>query len=264
MRAIYQAFYRTSLAVQMQYRVAAIIWLLGTVVQPVIYLVVWSTVARAEGGAVGGYTVAGFAAYYITMMVVDHLTFDWHMWEYDYRVREGLLSPLLLKPVHPIHDDIANNLAYKSLTMLVVVPAAILLTLFFRPSFDAPLWAVLAFVPVIILAFLLRFLGGWTLAMAAFWTTRIQALNQTFFVAELFFAGQIAPLDLLPAPLQLVANLLPFRWGLAYPVELFLGRLTPREAIIGLAAQLIWLAITLFILRLVWRAGVRRYSAFGA
>jgi ABC-2 type transport system permease protein len=198
------------------------------------------------------------------MMVVDHLTFDWHMWEYDYRVREGLLSPLLLKPVHPIHGDIADNLAYKSLTMLVVIPAAILLTLFFRPSFEAPLWAVLAFVPAIILAFLLRFLSAWTLAMASFWTTRIQALNQTFFVAELFFAGQIAPLDLLPAPLQLVANLLPFRWGLAYPVELFLGRLTPREAITGLAAQLIWLAITLVILRLVWRAGLRRYSAFGA
>ena len=184
--------------------------------------------------------------------------------EYDYRVREGLLSPLLLKPVHPIHGDIAENLAYKFVTMLVVIPAAILLTLFFRPSFEAPLWAVLAFVPAIILAFLLRFLSAWTLAMASFWTTRIQALNQTFFVAELFFAGQIAPLDLLPAPLQLVANLLPFRWGLAYPVELFLGRLTPREAIIGLAAQLIWLAITLAILRLVWRAGLRRYSSFGA
>lgn len=186
------------------------------------------------------------------------------MWEYDYRVREGLLSPLLLKPVHPIHGDIANNLAYKSLTMLVVVPAAIMLTFFFRPSFDAPLWAVLAFLPAIFLAFLLRFLTGWTLAMAAFWTTRIQALNQTFFVAELFFAGQIAPLDLLSEPLRLVANLLPFRWGLAYPVELFLGRLSPREAWVGLGAQLLWLAIALAVLRVVWRAGLRRYSAFGA
>lgn len=264
MRAIYQAFYKTSLAMQMQYRVAAIIWLLGTVLQPVIYLVVWSTVAEAEGGAVGGYTVSGFAAYYITMMVVDHLTFDWHMWEYDYRVRQGLLSPLLLKPLNPIHGDVAENLAYKTLTMLVIIPAVILLTIFFRPSFDAPLWALLTFIPAIFLAFLLRFLAGWTLAMAAFWTTRIDALNQTFFVAELFFAGQIAPLDLLPGPLRMIANVLPFRWGLAFPVELFLGRLTPREAITGLVAQLIWLAITLVALRFVWRAGLRRYSAFGA
>jgi ABC-2 type transport system permease protein len=100
--------------------------------------------------------------------------------------------------------------------------------------------------------------------MAAFWTTRVDALNQTFFVAELFFAGQIAPLDLLPGPFRLIANLLPFRWGLAFPVELFLGRLSPWEALIGLGAQLIWLALTVVALRLAWRAGLRRYSAFGA
>jgi ABC-2 type transport system permease protein len=264
MRAIYRAFYRTSLAVQMQYRVSAIIWLLGTVLQPVIYLVVWSTVARAEGGAVGGYNVSQFAAYYITMMLVDHFTFDWHMWEYDYRVRQGLLSPLLLKPVHPIHGDVAENLGYKTLTMLVIIPAALLLALFFRPAFEGPLWAVLTFIPALALAFLLRFLSGWALALAAFWTTRVDALNQTFFVAELFFAGQIAPLDLLPGPFRLIASILPFRWGLAYPVELFLGRLTPGEALAGLGAQLAWLAIAVVALRVVWRAGVRRYSAFGA
>jgi ABC-2 type transport system permease protein len=262
-RAIYQVFYRTNLAVQMQYRVAAVIWLLGTVLHPVIYLVVWSTVADAEGGNVGGFTVAQFAAYYITMMVVDHLTFDWHMWEYDYRIREGLLSPMLLRPLHPIHSDIANNLAYKTMTMSVVIPAAILLTLFFRPEFDAPWWAMLASIPAVFFAFLLRFLFSWALAMSAFWTTRIDAINQTFYVAELFFAGLIAPIALLPSPLQVVASILPFRWGLSFPVELFLGRLSPQDAATGFLVQLAWIAVTLVGLRLIWRAGVRRYSAFG-
>jgi ABC-2 type transport system permease protein len=174
-RAIYGAFYRVSLALNMQYRVSGIIWLLGTVLQPVIYLVVWSTVARAEGGSVGDYTVSQFAAYYIAMMIVDHLTFDWHMWEYDYRIREGELSIMLLRPLHPIHGDIADNLAYKTMTMSVVIPAAILLTLFFRPKFDAPLWAMLAFLPAVFLAFLLRFLFSYMLALSAFWTTRIDA-----------------------------------------------------------------------------------------
>jgi ABC-2 type transport system permease protein len=263
MQAIYGAFYRISLALNMQYRVSAIIWLLGTVLQPVIYLVVWSTVAEAEGGSVGGYTVAQFAAYYITMMIVDHLTFDWHMWEYDYRIREGELSSRLLRPLHPIHGDIAENLAYKTMTMSVVIPAALLLTLFFRPEFDAPLWAMLAFLPAVFLAFLLRFLFSYVLALVAFWTTRIDAWNQTFFVAELFFAGLIAPLSLLPGPLQTVARILPFRWGLAFPVELFLGRVSQQEAALGMLAQLAWLAVTLVGLRTVWRAGVRRYSAFG-
>ena len=40
-------------------------YLVGMVAEPVIYLVVWSSIARSHGGAVGGITPAGFAAYYI-------------------------------------------------------------------------------------------------------------------------------------------------------------------------------------------------------
>ena len=53
------------------------IWLIGMIIEPVMYLVVWQTVASGEGGSVGGYTMGDFAAYYITLMVVTHLTFTW-------------------------------------------------------------------------------------------------------------------------------------------------------------------------------------------
>jgi len=114
------------------------------------------------------------------------------------------------------------------------------------------------------LAFLVRFLVEWTLALAAFWTTRMSAINQMYFVVTLFLSGQVAPLSLFPVPLQIVASLLPFRWMIAFPVELLLGRLTPVEALTGFAAQGIWLTLSLALLRIVWRAGVRIYSAVGA
>jgi ABC-2 type transport system permease protein len=122
---------------------------------------------------------------------------------------------------------------------------------------------VAAFVPALALAFIVRFLVEWTLAMAAFWTTRITAINQMFFVVMLFLSGQIAPLELMPRPVQVAATLLPFRWMVSFPVELLLGRLTPGETLTGLAAQLVWLALSLMTLTFVWRAGARRYSAVG-
>jgi ABC-2 type transport system permease protein len=99
---------------------------------------------------------------------------------------------------------------------------------------------------------------------AAFWTTRINALNQTYYIILLFMSGQFAPLSLLPEPLQGLASILPFRWLIAFPVELILGRLSPGETLTGLAAQVIWLAIALAALSIVWRAGVKRYSAVGS
>jgi ABC-2 type transport system permease protein len=262
--AAYRAYFRKTFAVQLQYRASLLIWLMGSILEPLIYLVVWSTVAGASGGSVGGYTAAGFAAYYIVMMVADHLTFTWVMWEYDYRMRMGELSTMLLRPMHPIHEDIADNITYKVLTLSVMVPAVGLLIWLFDPVFETELWAVLAFLPALFLSFLLRFFLGWSLAMVAFWTTRISAFNSSVFVVELFLSGRIAPLAVLPAGLRAVATALPFRWALAFPVELFLGRLTPRETLAGFGMQLLWLAISLVLVRLIWRAGVRQYAAFGS
>jgi ABC-2 type transport system permease protein len=102
------------------------------------------------------------------------------------------------------------------------------------------------------------------LALAAFWTTRVSAINQMYFVALLFLSGQIAPLALLPLPVRVAAMILPFRWMIGFPVDLLLGHLTPVETLTGLAAQALWIGLGFLLVRIVWRAGVRVYSAVGA
>ena len=258
---LYRAQFRTSLAMMFQYRASLVIWLISQVLDPLIYLIVWSTVSEASGGSVAGYTTGDFAAYFIVLMVVNHLTYTWIMWEYEYRVREGTLSAALLRPVHPIHADIADNLSSKAVSTPGILAAAVILSVIFHPTFRFVGWAVVAFVPAVALAFLLRFLVEWGLAQAAFWTTRVSALNQMFFVAMLFLSGQVAPLTLFPPAVQTVASLLPFRWMISFPVELVLGKLTPYAALTGFAAQAVWIAFSVVLVRLVWRAGVRVYSA---
>lgn len=261
---LYRQLILTSLAAMLQYRVSLVIWLIGQVLEPVIYLVVWSSASAASGGSIGGYTSGDFAAYFLVLMVAGHLTYTWIMYEYDYRVREGTLSAALLRPVHPIHADIADNLASKAVSTPFIVLVALALALVFRPTFTLAPWAAAAFLPAIALAYVLRFFVEWTLALAAFWTTRVSALNQTYFLAMMFLSGELAPLALMPPPVQMIAGLLPFRWMIAFPVELLLGKLTPSQALAGMAAQLLWIGMSYIMLRLVWRAGVRCYSAVGA
>jgi ABC-2 type transport system permease protein len=260
----YLARFKVALGVQFQYRASLVIWLTWTIMESVIYLVVWSTVATSSGGQVGTYGVQDFAAYFLVTMVVNQLTFTWIMFEFEYRVRQGQLSPLLLKPLHPIHGDIAENVSYKLLTSFVLVPALLVLAFAFRPALSPEPWMVGAFVPAVFLAFLLRFLSGWTLALAGFWTTRVLALNQLYYMAMLFLSGQMVPLSLLPGAVQVLADVLPFRWMVAFPVELLLGQLTPEETLAGFGIQLGWLAVHAGAAALVWRAGLRRYSAVGA
>jgi ABC-2 type transport system permease protein len=260
----YRAQFRATISTQLQYRASLGIWLIGMVLQPVVFLVVWATVARTNGGSVGGYSARDFAAYFLVMMLVEHTTFTWIMYEFDNRVRQGSFSPRLLRPIHPIHSDVADNLTYKGLTLVVLLPIAGLLALAFHPRIHTTPWAVAAFFPAVALAAAMRFMIEWMLALAAFWLQRVSALNQAYMEVVFFCSGQVAPLSLFPRGFQVAASLLPFRWMVAFPTELVLGRLSPTEAAKGIGIQIAWLVVALLALSTVWRAGVRRYSAVGS
>ena len=186
--------------------------------------------------AVDGFTAADFAAYYLVALVVSQATFTWIMWEMEYWIRQGNLSPLLVRPVHPIHRHIANNLTFKLLTMAVVVPVVVVLTIVFRPNFTISAWTRRWRLSR-------RWSWPWRCASPwngrwprlAFWVTRVSAINQLYFVVFLFLSGFVVPLDLLPGPVRVLAEWLPFYRMLGFPVELLLGRLSPNQALFGFA-----------------------------
>jgi ABC-2 type transport system permease protein len=260
----YRAQFKVTFGMQLEYRASLVIWLIGMILEPTVYLVVWSTVARGQGGAVGGFGPQEFAAYFVTMMLVNHWTFTWVMHDFEYSVRMGQLSPQLLRPLHPIHLHVADNVTYKLLTSLVMVPVAVLIAWAFDARFEPQGWSLALAVPALALSFVARLLLGCSLAFAAFWTTRVLAINEMYFLTSWFLSGMMAPLALLPDAVRAVATALPFRWLVSFPVELILGRLSPGEAAFGLGMQVVWAAAIFGLFTVLWREGLKRYSAVGA
>ncbi len=73
MITMYLAQVRSALLQQFQYRAANYFYMIGMIAEPVVYLVVWSTIARAHGGSIDGLTPGGFAAYYIVWTLVRNM-----------------------------------------------------------------------------------------------------------------------------------------------------------------------------------------------
>lgn len=260
----YPAFLRIAVLSSLQYRASGAIWMIGSILEPVVYLSVWSTVARSQGGSVGSFAPEEFAAYYIALLLVNHLTFSWVMHEFQYRVQFGQFSFALLRPVHPIHEDIADNVAFKAVQLVVILPALLILGLVFTPRFEFVSWTQLLALPALALAFLLRFLLEWTVALATFWTTRVTAMNQIYFSLLMFLSGRVAPVGLLPAWLAEAARLLPFYYSVGFPVELALGRLPATELGRGFLTLVVWLAVVFLVIALAWRRAASRYTAVGS
>ena len=60
-----------------------------------------------------------------------------------------------------------------------------------------------------------------------------------------------------------LANVLPFRYTLGFPVETLTGGLSRSDALAQLAVQYGYAAAAVLGAAALWRAGTRRYQAYG-
>jgi ABC-2 type transport system permease protein len=259
----YQKTMKMAIIVGFQYRVSQYFYMIGMIAEPVIYLVVWSTVARASGGSVGGLTAGQFAAYYIVWTLVRNINIVFTPYGWEWRIQRGYLAGLLLRPLHPIHYDLAYFAGAKVVDVVLWVPIAIVLTLIFHPTFTATPLAVGVFVIAIWGAYLIRSMALWLLGMITFWTTKVSAIFELYMAVELLLSGRLVPLSLLPGWAQQLSNFLPFQWTFSFPIEALVGNLTPLQLLGGLGFQALWIMIGWLLVQLVWHAGMRHFSSVG-
>lgn len=257
----YLTVMRTAVAEQFQYRAANYAYAIGMIAEPVIYLVVWSTVAEAQGGQVGGFTPGAFAAYYIVWTLVRTMNIVFTPYGWEERIRQGELSPMLLRPLHPIHYDIAYFAGWKVVAIVLWLPIAAVLSLAFHPQMEVTAAEAAVFVVAIWGAYLIRTMLLWLLGMISFWTTRVGALYELYFTAELLLSGRLVPLALMPAWALGLVKVTPFQWTFSFPIEVLVGDLPAGRLAAGLAAQALWIAAGALAVAVVWRFGVRRYTA---
>ncbi|MBI4581528.1 MAG: ABC-2 family transporter protein [Planctomycetes bacterium] len=255
-----------SLATMFQYRGEIILWAVWGVVYPAVSMAMWAVAVKgAPGGEqIGGYAPRDFAAYFWLTMVVGHVCTAWDVYELGWQIQTGRMSPRLLRPMLPVWQHVADNVAYKLVSLAVLVPIWLLIVVVSRPNFDTGLHELLLAIPAVTLAAIINFVWCYNLAMAAFWVTRMEAIGQAWFGAGLFFGGRLAPLSIMPEPLQTIASALPFKYVIWYPCELLMGRLSPRAMTGEMLNQVVWVVVGLVVFHVVWRAGVKRYSAVGA
>jgi ABC-2 type transport system permease protein len=265
MLRIYQRLWQVNWAEQWQYRANLLMYLLYWLVSPVVYLSVWITVANNQG-SVKGFTANDFVTYYLTLLIVDQFTSDITVHILAYKIQDGTLSGDLLKPIHPIlTNTLVNNLAFKMLTMIALVPVWLVLCLLFRPDFGSvTLQSLLLSVPALALGFGINFLFGAAITSLAFWTTRVYSLSEFYYALVILFAGQFVPLDLMPPLVQRIAEYLPFQLMRYFPIQLILNKVPPETILRNFTLGVFWLIVAFAVFQLIWRKGVRRFSAVGA
>lgn len=238
-------------------------WVLafGWMIPPLIYLFVWSTAAGEK--TIAGMDRGEFIAYYLLIIVVNQLTYSTTNWTVGDVIRYGNLNTWLLHPLPPIFEALSAELAGKVVFMAFIIPVAAILAIFLQPVLHTTPVASSLFIAALLLAWMLRFLWGYWLALLAFWTARADSLLVIQDSLVFLLSGIVAPFALLPVNIADVARWLPFRYMVGFPVEVLTGQIGPSEILFGLAIQSFWVLLSIALCRLVWRQGLAKYSAVG-
>ena len=111
-------------------------------------------------------------------------------------------------------------------------------------------------------AFTIAFLLQSLVAALCFWTEKSSALERLIFVPYLFLSGLLVPLSAFPSNVLKIAMLTPFPYLINFPAKILSGM--PVDIFNGFLAQLLWISILVPSVNLLWKLGVKRYTAMGA
>ena len=101
----------------------------------------------------------------------------------------------------------------------------------------------------------------YVIGLLAFWLDETWILRVIFMLVTGFLAGSYFPLDLYPDWFRQVLDFMPFAYIQYYPVKILMGEvhLLPR-AVMMIS---LWLIPLIFLVRITWKNGLKRYTAAG-
>ena len=221
---------------------------------------------RTSSGGMAGYDYAKMISYLVALLLLDSVASPT---EDDFQIaaeiKDGLINQFLLKPVNYFVYRFclfwSSRMIYTVVTVIPILCVVFLLNKYIVLPTSLGQWAV-SFVAVFLSA-CLQFMMAYCTALLAFWLLDISAPTFIVFSIEYAFGGHMFPLDLMPAPVYEVIRVLPFYYEYFFPLQVFLGRVSPGELAGGLATQLAWVLIFLLLGEAIWRAGLRKYTAVG-
>lgn len=251
---------KVSFAEAVAYRAEFLVWILTTTMPFVMLALMSSVVAE---GPIEGYDQQGITAYYLATLLVRLLTGAWVVWEMTMEIREGTMGMRLLRPVHPFVVYASGNLAALPIRGALAIPLIGAMLWFAKEGLTAdPAMIALAAV-AIAGAWLLNFLVMACIGCLAFHVESATSVFEVWLGVWVIMSGYLLPLDLFPDWVQSISVWLPFRLMLDLPVRILLGRLDPGDAVVGIATQWAWILGVGALAMFLWRAGIRRYQAFG-
>lgn len=267
--SIYKYFFIFKLTWQqyLAYRLNLMLEVGGGIFQTLITVAVWSLLFYfGSAQVIAGFSQPEMITYVlgggvISSFLLLHRQGD----DISDDINKGGLSAWLAKPVSPNLMWLVKDICRKYFTFFIGLFAYAVILWFFSDRLVLPVSLFAAFLVLFFtfLAALIHFGLFYIFSVMAFWFNQTWGPRTLLRVIMELASGILLPLSLFPSGWLQFLNLLPFKFFAYVPMQMYLGNFSGKEIIFELLSALAWLLIIFSVSVVLWRRGMKAYSASG-
>jgi len=238
-----------------------VLWLIIEIIPIFVMGSLW----LSSSGVFPPQKISFLVTYYILVFVISRLTGFYFEQNMQDEIREGTFSRYLTKPISVQKYLIWDNLGGKTFnTLFLLFPVLIFFIFLFHNYIIYPGFLnLLLFLLSLVIVFFIQFFLALLVASCSFFIEQAFAVNHLHWMLDSVAGGYMLPLAFYPAFLRNIFRLMPFAYVYSAPVTIFTGQLALSAALWQIFFSVLWAIALYFISSLVWKIGVKKYSAVG-
>lgn len=262
----YWTVFQLSFQNEFTYRLNFVLWRFRNVLRILMTYFLWNSIF-SQNKIAFGYTKEQMMTYVFSVLVV--LSFIISSPSNDNmggEISSGDLSNFLAKPINYINYWLTRDWASKLLNIIFSFLEIGILWFIIRPNLQIVtnpaqiLMAIIACLVAVLTYFYLSKLA----VFVAFWAPENTWTAMFMILVFLeILSGSIFPLNILPSYFYNLVQFTPFPFLVYFPIGIFVGKFSLGESLIILFKSSLWLIFSYTLSRLMWKSGLKVYSASG-
>lgn len=212
-----------------------------------------------------GYTLKEIVSYYFIILIVDNIIQSNMHWQISEDIKTGQINKYLIKTMdymaYNFFLDLPKRLVFIALGLLPVSAVGLFLRSYLLITINFKILAF--FLMSLVLGYLINFFLNFLLSEYSFYFSDVTGLFGSYSVLKNILSGKFFPLNIIPNLLFRFLMATPFQFGGYFPAAILLNKLPQNEIINITLLGCGWVIVLYILCVLLWKSGLKKYSAFG-
>jgi len=230
-----------------------------------VFFSLWTTVYKTGNiTEIAGYSLTGVVSYYFISEIIfkfadvtGSIYLNWQIWS-------GYLTNDLIKPWNVLAISYIDAFSEKFINLVVALPTTIVMFMIAQQFISLPTWPNAIYLTItVVLSFIMNCAFNICIHVLCLKFGDQESNLELTNYLSLFLAGAFFPIAFLPAKIQFIFNILPFKYIFFVPANIFLNKMSFHEIWLAWISILVWTTIFVLCYKYIYKRTIKYYSGTG-